>query len=239
MMILKRDLLHIMLFCVGYAALAALVGNSYYLLIMTLVPVWAVMGLSWNLFSGYSGLVSFGHAAFFGVGAYTVALTLQIWQLSPWYSLVLAGLLGGFGGLLVGLPTFRLRGHYFALAMLAYPLVMLYIFEWLGYQEVALMMMRERPFAFMQFENPQVYVYLAVVLLALALVVTAILARSRFGMSLLAIKQNEEAAEAAGIDTRYWKLLALCISAAMAGTLNCTVAALVALRPRIAVYQTE
>ncbi len=220
MMILKRDLLHIMLFCVGYAALAALVGNSYYLLIMTLVPVWAVMGLSWNLFSGYSGLVSFGHAAFFGVGAYTVALTLQMWQLSPWYSLVLAGLLGGIGGLLVGLPTFRLRGHYFALAMLAYPLVMLYIFEWLGYQEVALMMMREQPLAFMQFENPQVYVYLAVVLLALALIVTSILARSRFGMSLLAIKQNEEAAEAAGIDTRYWKLLALGISAAMAGTVG-------------------
>jgi ABC-type branched-subunit amino acid transport system permease subunit len=101
---------------------------------MTVVPVWAVMGLAWNLLSGYSGLVSFGHAAFFGLGAYFVALAQIHWGLTPWVGIPLAGVLGGFAGLVVGLPTFRLRGHYFAFAMLAYPLALLYVFEWLGYQ---------------------------------------------------------------------------------------------------------
>ena len=64
----RKDFFHIAMFGLVYIVLAALVSNSYYLLIMTIVPVWAVMGLSWNLFSGYSGLISFGHAAFFWLG---------------------------------------------------------------------------------------------------------------------------------------------------------------------------
>ena len=64
-------------------------------------------------------------------------------------------------GLLIGFPTFRLRSHYFALAMLAYPLALLYVFEWLGYQEVTLPMKRENAGAFMQFADPRVYTLLA------------------------------------------------------------------------------
>lgn len=213
----KQDFRHMALFALCYLLLATLVSNSYYQLIMTIVPIWAVMGLSWNLLSGYSGLISFGHAAFFGLGAYLVALCLVVWQLSPWLTIVLAAVSGGLAGLLVGLPTFRLRGHYFALAMLAYPLALLYIFEWLGYQEVALPMMREAPTAYMQFDNPFYYIVLALVLLVLALGITSLLSHSRFGMCLLAIKLDEEAAEASGINTLYWKLLAITISAALAG----------------------
>jgi len=213
----RKDFLHIGLFGLVYMILALLVGNSYYLLIMTIVPVWAVMGLSWNLFSGYSGLVSFGHAAFFGLGAYLVALCMVVWDLNPWLTIMLATLVGGLSALLVGIPTFRLRGHYFALAMLAYPLALLYIFEWLGYQEVALPMKREMPVLYMQFENPVAYIALALALLLAALGITSILSHSRFGMSLLAIKLDEDAAEAAGINTLYWKLIAITISGALAG----------------------
>ncbi len=197
--------------------IALLISNSYYQLIMTIVPIWAVMGLSWNLLSGYSGLISFGHAAFFGLGAYLVALCLSVWNLSPWFTIVLATITGGISGLLVGLPTFRLRGHYFALAMLAYPLALLYIFEWLGYQEVALPMNREAPLAYMQFENPFFYVLIAVILLMLVMAITSMLSHSRFGLSLLAIKLDEDAAEAAGINTLYWKLVAIAVSGAIAG----------------------
>ncbi|MDG2176314.1 MAG: branched-chain amino acid ABC transporter ATP-binding protein/permease [Gammaproteobacteria bacterium] len=213
----RKDFLHIGLFGLGYLLLALLVNNSYYLLIMTIVPIWAVMGLSWNLFSGYSGLISFGHAAFFGLGAYLVALCMVVWNLNPWLTIVLATLTGGIAGLLVGIPTFRLRGHYFALAMLAYPLALLYIFEWLGYQEVALPMHREAPLAYMQFENQHFYIVIALLLLVTTLGITSVLSRSRFGMSLLAIKLDEDAAEAAGINTLYWKLLAITVSAAIAG----------------------
>ena len=110
---------------------------------MTLVPVWAVFGLSWNLLSGYTGLISFGHAAFFGLGAYAVALGQIYFDLSPWLLIPIAAVLGGIAGLLIGFPTFRLQGHYFALAMLAYPLAILYVFEWLGFQEVTLPIKRD------------------------------------------------------------------------------------------------
>jgi branched-chain amino acid transport system permease protein len=127
-------------FAVAYLALGLLVRNEYYQLMLTLVLVWAIMGVSWNVFSGYSGLVSFGHASFFGLGAYTVTLLLVKLNVSPWIGIPVGMLVGIAAGVLIGYPTFRLRGVYFSLAMLAYPLALLYVFEWLGYQEVPLPM---------------------------------------------------------------------------------------------------
>ena len=217
---LRRQALLIAAFGVVYAVATVFAHNSYYQLIMTVVPVWAVMGLAWNVLSGYSGLVSFGHAAFFGLGAYSLALAQIYWGLSPWLGIPLAGLVGALAGLVVGFPTFRLRGHYFALAMLAYPLALLYVFEWLGYQELTLPMQREAPLAYMQFEDHRIYAWLALALMIGAMVLTGLIERSRFGMSLLAIKQDEAAAEAAGIRTLAWKLKAITLSGAMAGTIG-------------------
>src|SRR5580700_7493297 len=98
-----------------WIGLGLVVTNSYYQLMLTLVPIWAVMGLSWNLLSGYSGMVSFGHAAFFGAGAYTVTLALVGWNLSPWFGIPLGMAVGAAAAFLMGLPTFRLRGPYFSL----------------------------------------------------------------------------------------------------------------------------
>jgi branched-chain amino acid transport system permease protein len=197
-----------------------LVSNSYYQLMLTLVPIWAVMGLSWNVLSGYTGLVSFGHASFFGLGAYTVTIALVRFDMTPWLGIPLGTLVGVAAAVLIGYPTFRLRGHYFALAMLAYPLALLYVFEWLGYQEVALPMKREAPVWYMQFSDPRAYTAIAVALLVLALLVSLADERSRFGMSLLAIKQNEPAAEAAGIDTLRWKMRAIMVSGALAAAVG-------------------
>jgi branched-chain amino acid transport system permease protein len=217
---LRRQALLIAAFGIVYAVATAFAENSYYQLIMTVVPVWAVMGLAWNVLSGYSGLVSFGHAAFFGLGAYSLALAQIHWGLSPWLGIPLAGMVGALAGLVVGFPTFRLRGHYFALAMLAYPLALLYVFEWLGYQELTLPMQRQAPLAYMQFEDHRIYAWLALALMLGAMVLTGLIERSRFGMSLLAIKQDEAAAEAAGIRTLAWKLRAITLSGAMAGTIG-------------------
>jgi ABC-type branched-subunit amino acid transport system ATPase component/ABC-type branched-subunit amino acid transport system permease subunit len=199
-----------------YLGLAAFIGNPYILLIMTLVPIWATVGVSWNVFSGYSGLLSFGHAAFFGLGAYTVAIAFAKFGLSPWIGIVAAAGVGALAGAMVGIPTFRLRGVYFSLAMLAYPLALLYVFEWLGLQEVALPLKREGAALYMQFADQRVYVLIATAMLVASLLVNLWIARSRFGLSLLAIKQNELAAEAAGINPFQWKLLALVLSGAIA-----------------------
>jgi branched-chain amino acid transport system permease protein len=215
-----RSLLPVLVFIVLYAAVSLSVTNSYYQLVMTLVPVWAVFGLSWNLLSGYTGLISFGHAAFFGVGAYAVALGQIYFDLSPWALIPIAAMLGGIAGLLIGFPTFRLQGHYFALAMLAYPLAILYVFEWLGFQEITLPIKRDHPIAYMQFGDPRLYTLLALAMMLGTILLTRAIERSRFGMALLAIKQNEAAAEAAGINTLVWKLRAITMSGAIAGAIG-------------------
>ena len=203
-----------------YVILVATVRNQYYQLMLTLVPVWATLGISWNILSGYSGLVSFGHAAFFGLGAYTLTILFVFFGITPWIGLPLAGLAGAIAGLIIGYPTFRLRGHYFALSMLAYPLAMLYVFEWLGLQEVSLPMRREAPAAYMQFSDNRIYSLIALSLMIAALLVSLKVERTRFGMSLLAIKQNEIAAEASGIDSFRWKLRAIVLSGLIAGTIG-------------------
>jgi ABC-type branched-subunit amino acid transport system ATPase component/ABC-type branched-subunit amino acid transport system permease subunit len=206
----------IALISLAWLALGFVVTSSYVQLMLTLVPIWAVMGLSWNILSGYTGLVSFGHASFFGLGAYTVTIALVRYDLTPWLGIPLGMLVGAAAGILIGYPTFRLRGHYFALAMLAYPLALLYVFSWLGYQEVALPMKRQAPHWYMQFADFRIYTGLAVALLAAAMLISLAIERSRFGLSLVAIKQNEPAAEAAGIDTLAWKIKAIVLSGAIA-----------------------
>jgi len=101
--------------------------SAYYQLVLTQVLLWAVLSLAWNLLSGYSGYFSFGHAVFWGLGAYTVALGMLYLDLTPWISVPFAALVGAVAGAIIGYPTFRLRGHYFALAMLAYPLAIVVV----------------------------------------------------------------------------------------------------------------
>ena len=121
----RRQYLALAAFAAAYLVIIALTYNSYYQLMLTLVPIWAVMGLSWNVLSGYSGLVSFGQAVFFGLGAYTVTLLFKEAGVTPWIGIPIAAAVGSIAGVVIGLITFRLTGHYFALAMLAYPLAML------------------------------------------------------------------------------------------------------------------
>jgi len=206
----------IAIFAVVYLAIGSLVRNSYYQLMMTLVLIWATMGLGWNMLSGYSGMISFGHAAFFGLGAYTMTIAFVKFGITPWLGIPLGILVGVVAGVLIGIPTFRLRGHYFALSMLAYPLAMLYVFEWMGYQEVSLPMKRENPIAYMQFTDQRVYMVISMIAMVACMIISLHVERSRFGRSLLAIKQNQPAAEAAGINAARWKMLAMMLSAGMA-----------------------
>ena len=210
---------------VAFAAVLALVSliirDAHYQLVMTNLLIWTVMGLSWNLLSGYSGLISFGHAAFFGLGACITVLAQSTFGLTPWLGIPLAGILGAVAGLVVGVPTFRLRGPYFALAMLAYPLALLSVFEWLGFEDIALPRELGSATAMMQFhDRPRVYVAIGIVFAVAVMALTRRLEQSRYGLSLLAIKQDETAAEASGIDTSAWKLKAIALSGGIAAAIG-------------------
>jgi len=210
----------------AYLALSFVVTNSYYQLILTSVVIWAIFGLSWNIFSGYTGLVSFGHASFFGIGAFATVLAQIYWNVSPWLMFFVSGFIGAIAGLMIGFPTFRLRGHYFALSMLAYPLALMYIFQWLGFPEISIPRVHDNPAAYMQFSDGRVYTLIAMVFLCAVVLLSRAIETSRFGMALIAIKQNEAAAEAAGINALRWKLKAIALSgaiAAMAGSLYAVV----------------
>ena len=216
------------LFSVLYLGAALFVDDNYFRFVLSTVPIWAVMGISWNIFSGYTGLVSFGHAAFFGIGAYTVVILSLNFDVSPVIGIPLGCLGGLIAGVLIGYPTFRLKGVYFALAMLAYPLTLLYIFEWLGYQEPTIPMRTGAEGLWhMQFENPYYNIVVSVAIMCLAVWVSHKIHSSRFGLSLTAIKQNEAAAESAGLDSTKWKLRSIMVSGALAGLAGGWYAALV------------
>ena len=197
----------------GTAALT--IHDPYVQLILGTIPIWAALALSWNLFSGYTGLVSFGHATFFGLGAFTVVLLAKMLGVSPWLGMVAALGVGGVAALIIGSVTFRLRGHYFALAMLAYPALFIFVFDWMGWQELSFPIHRDEPWKHMQFADHRWPTFIGVVLMTALLLITHWVERSRFGLAMLAIKQNEVAAEAAGIDTLRVKMIAFVASGAL------------------------
>ena len=205
------------LIALAMAAGAALIRDPYYQLILSTVPIWALVALTWNLFSGYSGLISFGHSTFFGLGAFAVALLAIKLGISPWLGRLVATFVGGFAAVVIGRITFGLRGHYFALAMLAYPSLFIFLFDWMGWQELTFPIRRDEPLLFMQFADGRIITLIGVAMMTAVMLITLLVERSRFGLAMLSIKQNEMAAEAAGINTFRIKMLGFVLSGALGG----------------------
>ena len=209
------EVLAIMAVALLMAMGALLIRDPYYQLILSTIPIWALFALTWNLFSGYTGLVSFGHSTFFGLGAFTVALLAIKLGISPWLGLAAAAFVGGLASIVIGSITFRLRGHYFALAMLAYPALFIFVFDWMGWQELTFPIHRDDPVRSMQFADARVNTLIGITLMTAVMLVTLVVERSRFGLAMLSIKQNEMAAEAAGIDSFRIKMTGFIASGAL------------------------
>ena len=197
-------------------ALSFLISERYHHRVLTLVFLWATMGLAWNIISGYAGQISFGHQVFFGIGAYVTVLLVVKAGLTPWIGMVAAVAVAVLAAVLIGLPTFRLAGIYFGLATLAYPLIFRIVMDWLGYQEVAIPMKRDHPGWYMQFTEPRSFDLLALAVLGATLVLSRAIETSRLGYRLRAIRENEQAAEAMGVDAFRGKMAAYMLSAAPA-----------------------
>lgn len=181
----------------------------------------ALLAQAWNLLGGFGGQFSFGHALFFGFGAYVQAIAQLQWGVNPWLALGLAALVSAFVGLCVGAMSFRygLKGSYFALVTLAFAEVFRILalsvdFTGAG---VGLMIPLKESVANLQFGSRAGFVYLVLAFVVAALLVTHWLQRSRFGAYLQAVRDNEDAARAVGVDPLRVKLGAITLSGAFMG----------------------
>ena len=216
-----RDLLPILTFA-GVVALTPLLVTSNVVLnflVFTLIIALAAQG--WNLLGGYGGQYSFGHAAFFGTGAYLTAI-LQVRYGINAYPAFAAGIgLAALVGLVIGFLAFRsgLRGSYFALVTLAFAEVFRVLAnaaEVTGGAAGILITLRADPANF-QFAERGTFLWVALALVTLALIATLMLERSRLGAQLVAVRENEAAAQALGVDVLSVKLRAIALSAGMTG----------------------
>jgi branched-chain amino acid transport system permease protein len=212
----KRDIAPALGIAALCLVLPATLSNDYYLNVLVLVLLYAGLASAWNIVGGYAGQFSLGHTAFFGIGAYTSTLLYLYAGVSPWFGLVAGGLLSAALAALVSLPTFRMRGVFFAMATLAIGetvrIVLIYSRQFTG-MPYSLSINYEPDFLKMIFAERSQYALLTGGYLAIVLIVTFLLARSYIGFYLQAIRDNEDAAGAAGIDVRRYKLLAFVLSA--------------------------
>jgi branched-chain amino acid transport system permease protein len=199
---------------VALLALPAVYGDAYVLRVLTMTCLFAIFAASWDLLAGYTGQVNFGHALFFGAGAYTSALMSLKLGISPWYTVWAGAAVAALFGLLVGYLCLRLRGSYLSLATLAFPLIALgLLFAFPDFSGGELGVSGLRRLATTPIGN---YYIAAVSMLAIVFGLWA-LADSKFGIVLHAIRDDEVAARASGINTPRYKITVFAISGAAAG----------------------
>lgn len=191
-----------------------LTNDLYLLRILILASIFAIFAASWDLLSGFTGQMSFGHALFFGVGAYAAALLNKNLGLPPWGSIPMGALFAVLAGLIIGIPCLRLKGTYLALTTLAFPIILMGIV-----------------FAFPDFTGGELGIsgidrivrsrvanyYIVVITMFVLVVIMWKITDSNIGIIFHAIREDEIAVRAAGINTTRYKLMAFCLSGFFAG----------------------
>jgi branched-chain amino acid transport system permease protein len=192
---------------------------------MILVFMFGMMAVAWNIMGGYAGMFSFGQVAFFGIGAYTSSFLLITYHINPWLGLVVGGMIAALVAAAIGYPCSNLRGHYFAIASIAFgEIVRTHFNNWklVGAAEGMTLPMLEESFRNFMFHSSKLpYYYIMLAFLIISLVVCYIVATSKMGYYFRAIKESHDVAKVLGINVVWYRLIAIMISAfltAMAGT---------------------
>jgi len=205
------------------------IRSATYLHILILIYFYAYLTTSWNLVGGFAGVLPLGHSAFLGIGAYTSTILSLQYGISPWLGMIVGGVLASIVGVLIGLPTFKMRGAYFALATIAFAegiRVMVENIDKIGpFVLNGPRGLQIPPLAFgldkMLFAGKEPYYYIILIMLIAVLLLTAFISRSKLGYYLNAGGEEPEAAMALGINVARAKLIAMAMSSfltALAGT---------------------
>ncbi len=219
-MIVKNEVLvlpsriFVVLFFLALLLLPIFIQDPYLLRILTLASIFAILAASWDLLSGFTGQMNFGHALFFGVGAYTAALLNLHAHIPPWGSIPLGALGAVLAGLIIGIPCLRLKGTYLALTTLAFPIILMGIVFALpditggelgitGLDRLA--------------RSRTVNYYITVVLMLVLCTIMWKITDSNTGIIFHAIREDEVAVRSSGINTTRYKLMAFCLSGFFAG----------------------
>lgn len=209
----------VILLCVPFV-----VQSEFWLSFWLLVLMFTFLGQSWNVLGGYGGQFSFGHALFFGVGAFGTAILQVRHGVNAYVAGAIAIALGAIVGGTVGLLVFRyrLRGAYFALVTLAFAevaRVLISSFDYTG-SGFGMLVPLARSAGNFQFQDRKVFYLIAWALVVFGCLVAIWLENSRFGARLIAVRENEDAAQALGIDLVRTKVCAIMLSGAMAATVG-------------------
>jgi len=188
--------------------------SSYVMHILVLVVMWSVIGMAWNILGGYTGQVSFGHAAFFGFGAYTAGILYQNLGISAWWGIPACVIVLTALSLVIGYICLRLRGAYFALATLALGEICRVTAENLvGFTQGNMgIMIRERTWV-----DKTWYFYVILLIAAITYIIIKMVMESKLGYYFVAIREDQDAAESLGIDTTLYKTISLCLSGVLTG----------------------
>lgn len=216
-----KSVLLIVVFTLVVGAVPLVTTSGVWLNFVMMALYAGLLAQAWNILGGFGGQFSFGHALFFGFGAYVQAIAQLQWGLNPWVALVAAAGVAALVGLIVGALSFRygLKGSYFALVTLAFAEVCRILALSLPFTGagVGLMVPLRESVANLQFGSRAGYLYVILAMVVAALLVSAWLRNSRFGAYLQAVRDNEDAARAAGVDPLRVKLGAIVLSGGFMG----------------------
>jgi branched-chain amino acid transport system permease protein len=210
----KKNRVWIAVLGVVFLIFPFVVPSSYYQHLVIIALMWVVIGSSWNLLAGYTGQVSFGHAIFFGTGAYTAGILVTKLGIPAWWGMILGGIVAMAIALFVGWICFRLRGPYFALATLAGgEIIRLVATNWESLTDgmVGILIIQS-------FKSKLPYYYIVLALAILCIYSIYLIMDSKWGYYFVSIREDQDAAESLGINTTRYKNVSLLVSAFFTGT---------------------
>jgi branched-chain amino acid transport system permease protein len=193
--------------------------SSYALGVFIMIFFYAYLGQSWNILTGYTGVISLGHSLYIGVGAYATTYLVMAFGLSPWIGMWIGGTCAALIGLVIGYLGFRfgMKGVYFVLLTIAFAeigrLILLHLKVFGSFQ--GLFITPNFSYRNFQFKSNHAYYYIGLGYVIFSLIVVRLIERSKIGRYMVALREDEDAAESLGVNVFKYKMIAICISAFM------------------------